>query len=140
MKVTKYSPKNPKNCTICGTPFYGNSSNQRTCSPECSLKLATLKQRERYEKKKVLKGYNQKGENNNIFHKKGTPQRKMWVYQKYRKDHCEFCGLDTLDTKLTFIVHHRDENPLNNAPENLITLCHRCHKLVHRGKIDLDKV
>lgn len=75
-----------------------------------------------------------------MFKKSSEPRRKSWQYAKYRKDHCEYCGKDHLETKLTFVVHHRDGNPINNDPSNLITLCHSCHKLVHNGKIVLDKV
>jgi hypothetical protein len=34
-------------------------------------------------------------------------------------------------------VHHRDENPLNNDPANLIALCSSHHALVHAGRVDL---
>lgn len=30
-------------------------------------------------------------------------------------------------------VHHIDEDPGNDRPENLITLCHRCHTVYHRS-------
>ena len=30
----KFSPKNPKECIICGKMFIGASSNAKTCSPE----------------------------------------------------------------------------------------------------------
>jgi hypothetical protein len=33
-------------------------------------------------------------------------------------------------------VHHRDENPMNNAPANLQTLCASCHRLVHSPHFD----
>lgn len=39
---------------------------------------------------------------------------------------CSECG----DTHLLG-VHHRDENPLNNAPDNLTTLCQSCHMKGH---------
>ena len=43
---------------------------------------------------------------------------------------CERCGKpDALD------VHHRDENPLNNSPENLERLCRGCHTRHHRPTI-----
>lgn len=41
-----------------------------------------------------------------------------------QKCHAEF-GLDEL------VVHHINENPLNNDKDNLTTLCRRCHALVH---------
>ena len=50
------------------------------------------------------------------------------------KQHCEKCG--TL-TKLN--VHHLDENPQNNDPSNLMTLCASCHHRWHWevGKMSL---
>lgn len=137
----KFSPKNPKECIICGKMFIGASSNAKTCSPECSIALSQQRQRERFHKKYKRKGYNQKGENNNIFKKNPNKEtRKNWVYSKYRKDYCEYCGNRKLDTKLTFVVHHKDGDPINNHPSNLVILCHRCHKLVHNKTISLGKV
>jgi len=34
---------------------------------------------------------------------------------------CERCGSGRAER------HHRDENPTNNAQENIIALCRRCH-------------
>ena len=31
-------------------------------------------------------------------------------------------------------VHHKDENPLNNSPENLVRLCKSCHAKQHRKR------
>jgi hypothetical protein len=31
-------------------------------------------------------------------------------------------------------VHHKDENPLNNSPENLVRLCMSCHVKQHRTR------
>lgn len=33
-------------------------------------------------------------------------------------------------------VHHKDENPQNNAPSNLMTLCRSCHSLFHSPNND----
>lgn len=43
------------------------------------------------------------------------------------KPKCEACGTD----KRKLHVHHKDENPLNNEPSNLQTLCVSCHRLAH---------
>jgi len=40
---------------------------------------------------------------------------------------CELCGM--AHHKLH--VHHKDENPENNMPLNLQTLCVSCHRLSH---------
>lgn len=47
--------------------------------------------------------------------------------QKSALGSCEVCGRS--DTRLS--VHHKDEDPLNNAPENLQTLCGSCHRRTH---------
>jgi len=39
---------------------------------------------------------------------------------------CQSCGAAT-----NLQVHHRDENPQNNAPSNLRTLCASCHRRCH---------
>ena len=37
-------------------------------------------------------------------------------------------------------VHHRDENPSNNSPSNLMTLCPSCHRLCHSPRMMADGV
>ena len=38
---------------------------------------------------------------------------------------CQLCG--KLQGDLAFCVHHIDYDKLNGNPDNLITLCHKCH-------------
>mgnify|MGYP001608982363 CR=1 FL=1 len=47
------------------------------------------------------------------------------------KRQCERCGKATKRH-----VHHKDENPLNNDPSNLETLCASCHQLSHSPNWD----
>lgn len=42
------------------------------------------------------------------------------------KGECESCGRTG-----RLHVHHKNENPLNNAPSNLMTLCGSCHRQAH---------
>lgn len=54
-----------------------------------------------------------------------------WGHKKaqkmYEVKECVVCGaIKSLNR------HHRDLNPLNNSPENVITLCSRCHILIHQ--------
>lgn len=57
-----------------------------------------------------------------------TPTRRT-MYKRagvVKKTSCEHCGVSTnLD------IHHIDENPTNNAPENIKTLCDSCHTKLH---------
>jgi len=49
--------------------------------------------------------------------------------------HCARCGRDCQGIRSgeeQLQVHHIDENPENNDPENLIPLCARCHLQIER--------
>jgi len=46
---------------------------------------------------------------------------------------CELCG-DIRTENKNLHRHHRDKNPLNNAPENVQILCANCHNKIHREK------
>ena len=126
-------------CGNCGGTFERRSNRQKYC-PDCRLIVERQKALERYynqehtaEFKKehaeyqrnyhkgILKGYNQKGENNNNW-KNGSG-----YFQQFIKDSCERCeATDNL------LVHHRDHNHYNNDPMNLETLCKRCHQIEHK--------
>jgi len=46
-------------------------------------------------------------------------------FQEYSEE-CQICGNDE-----NIDVHHRDGDRTNNNIENLIPLCHSCHKQIH---------
>jgi 5-methylcytosine-specific restriction endonuclease McrA len=46
--------------------------------------------------------------------------------KKHRGAACEACG-----TTAGLHAHHRDENPANNDPANIATLCGSCHLKWH---------
>lgn len=48
---------------------------------------------------------------------------------------CEQCGhLHEPAAGYMLTVHHIDGDPGNNAPENLVALCQRCHLALHAKK------
>ena len=49
-----------------------------------------------------------------------------WRARKHLKPNCEACGAER---KLN--AHHVDQNPANNAVENIQTLCKFCHDFWH---------
>jgi len=56
---------------------------------------------------------------------------KRWVFEK-AKNKCENCGFDSVHprTKKSILqIHHKDENPNNSTPDNLVVLCPNCHAL-----------
>jgi len=50
-----------------------------------------------------------------------------------RKSKCEICGNDNMKHERPH-VHHKDGDPFNNSPENLITLCRSCHNFQHKSR------
>lgn len=48
------------------------------------------------------------------------------IAAQHRKEACERCG-----SQRFLCVHHRDRNRRNNQPDNLETLCKRCHQIEH---------
>lgn len=45
---------------------------------------------------------------------------------------CQICNKQ--QDKIALDVHHIDRNKLNSNPNNLITLCRKCHLIIHREK------
>ncbi len=52
-----------------------------------------------------------------------------WRARKHLKTCCEACGY-----KKTLQAHHVDQNPANNEPDNIQTLCKHCHDFWHTAQ------
>lgn len=52
-----------------------------------------------------------------------------YFYKKFKKDRCERCPFVPEDL-CQLDVHHKDGNRKNNDPDNLVTLCANCHRIV----------
>lgn len=55
--------------------------------------------------------------------------------KRLNKGFCEACGLEA-----ETVVHHVDNNPMNNSPDNLQTLCTYCHSFWHAMHKRIGKV
>lgn len=64
----------------------------------------------------------------NVKNKEAGRQRAQKLYKL--PDNCERCG----STK-SIERHHKDENTLNNAPENIAFLCRKCH-MIEDGRLE----
>jgi len=47
---------------------------------------------------------------------------------------CQICGVPERECIRQLEVHHIDEQPENNSPENLISLCTQCHLSIRRDR------
>lgn len=98
-----------KPCKACGVMF------NRKQMPNGRLEDAAIFQRRKY---CSLSCANSRQE--------VTHSALLWRARKHRKEACEACGF----TKRLH-VHHCDQNPANNDPSNLQTLCQHCHDFWH---------
>jgi hypothetical protein len=60
---------------------------------------------------------------------KRTKDRDNWT--------CQVCGEQRKRWGIHLHVHHIDGDKLNNSPDNLTSLCAKCHRNVHAGKVAL---
>jgi hypothetical protein len=100
-----------------------------------------------------------KGKENERWQGKNNPNFNNWSsYKNYGKDfslrlkaiirkrdnfRCQECGLEEKDCVKQFKeklnIHHIDYNKKNNIPENLISLCRRCHSKTNYKRVDWEK-
>jgi len=59
------------------------------------------------------------------------------IYRKFKEECCSRCGF-IAENRCQLDVHHIDQNHHNNDPNNLITLCANCHRLIHRQETTPD--
>lgn len=64
----------------------------------------------------------------NVNIKRDTIKR-AYIQRVLKNDiHCECCGIKDWNGKpITFQLHHKDGNTINNVLENIILLCPNCH-------------
>lgn len=97
-------------------PFYG-----KTHTPEARAKMG--RQLEEHSKWKGGDGYAPYS---------ATFNRKFKALIRERDQQtCRRCGRTRAEVGRTLHVHHVDLSKTNNDPENLTTLCAKCHRVVH---------
>lgn len=69
--------------------------------------------------------------------KREEARRRYWQQRSKRGWRCPGCGRSRSEVERVD-VHHRDGNPNNNDPDNLVALCKRCH-LEGRHQRDVDE-
>ena len=119
-------------CEWCEMPFHPVHSKVRFCSRTCASAAHSVRMRG-------------KGNSN---YKTGTSYAKWYAEMRpliFERDmyRCVVCQAEAqmetvtwkgqLIDRTTLVVHHIDDNPANNTPENLITLCKTCHAVHHKS-------
>lgn len=121
-------------CWTCGKPFTRRGKRHTFCDA-CSAD----RQRKRAYDHQVRTGYI-KNPGVGTGHAQGRGQEHhSWktgigTYKQHRASACERCGaVDNL------CAHHRDHDRKNNSPDNIETLCKRCHQIEHGAGACLPK-
>lgn len=118
----------PRICARCERHYAPSGPRQKYCS-ECERIVTKETMHNNHKKRYVRKGYNQTGTANNNWKGGEGIYRRLKPVEK-----CERCG-----STEHLLVHHRDGNRRNNAPENLEGLCKRCHQIHHDCQDHLPK-
>lgn len=156
----RYLPCDPKTCLVCKITFYRPRlstgewqsrtifEKRKYCSYECAKKrlYPTQPEPEKYCKhcgeRMHRKMYNGRREEMANFLRRqfcdlacsSAHGHKEFVTlsgllkraTKFKGSACQECGSANL-----IGIHHKDRNPANNSPENLLTLCASCHTALH---------
>jgi hypothetical protein len=97
-------------------------ANSGNC-PDCGVKLKTPHS-------KRCRSCAKKGTRNPLW-QKGSANTSTHYYRARAANEQQPCAqCHNPDSE----IHHRDGNPLNNAPENIKWLCHPCHMAEHARK------
>lgn len=118
-QTTAREAKRRINCGQCGESFIPRTNRSTYCSQLCKNLGHSIRMR---------------GLGNSHF-KTGTSYAKLFRKMRlliFERDgnRCVTCsGTSHL------VGHHIDENPINNIPINLITLCRSCHIVHHKSKV-----
>ena len=122
-----------RTCPQCEQEFAPRGSRTIFCSRSCADKAHSLRMR---------------GAGNSHF-KTGTSYAKLYELMRplileRDENRCIVCQASEgvilvqwrgqLIVRTTLIIHHIDENPTNNQPENLVTICKTCHAVHHKSK------
>ncbi len=148
----KINKKIKRICKICGNLFYVYPCriNHRLCSDKCrwiygrgkSLSLKTRQaisgtQTGRTLSKIVCKNISKaKLGNKNPKYTNGNSSYRQLALRNL-PHRCNKCGFDK--NVRILLVHHKDENRLNNKLDNLKILCLNCHAIVHKRWNNLRK-
>jgi 5-methylcytosine-specific restriction endonuclease McrA len=54
---------------------------------------------------------------------------------RYRDGYkCQLCGMPEIENGKKLSVHHKDYNKKNILPDNLVSLCSRCHNITNQNR------
>lgn len=116
-----------KLCAYCGREFQSESRNTRYCSKECCDKAQKRKTKVNKAREVRRRRYDQTREIQLLLATSYRAAERMAFLTLEKKCACN--GLIEKDGPLE--LHHKDGNPLNNSPSNLVWLTKSKHAKLH---------
>lgn len=127
-----------KICRFCGKEFQSEARNTRYCSQDCCDK-ANVKNR-KIKKSRAVR--NKQRKENEVENRLLTRAYSLtsFVAESFNLPscNCEFCKGDS--EKYPNENHHKNLNPLDNTPNNIIRVCNHRHKIIHNQMPDINMV
>lgn len=125
-------PKPTKPCARCQQPFTPVSSRSQFCGRSCADEAHAAK---------MVGAGNPHFSTGTSYAKLFREMRPLVMERdgfaclacKTPEQTSEVLWQDQFITRTSLAVHHLDENPANNDPSNLVTLCSTCHAVHHKS-------
>ena len=103
-------------CLDCGTPITRHGVRCRSC--------ASKAENSSWNQTQIAMARANTGANITTAHGR-------YECKRARQDFCAECGARKEESGVRLEVHHKDKSPWNNHPDNLVTLCAKCHVDAH---------
>ena len=120
----------------------------RRCTPGNLSSAHTAEARQKAEETRILRGYRRPEGNSNWrggvstqakYGFQFTKELKAAIRERYHHT-CQRCGTTENRVKNglgAMGIHHRNFDRMDNRPENLITLCSSCHRVVEKKRLEI---
>lgn len=114
-----------KVCRYCGKEYESPSRNQRYCSQECCDKAQVVKKKKDRKCAKKRKAYDENKELNRLL---SRAYSLAGAIGELMPKVCAHAGEPGHVCSGPMELHHKDGNPLNNSPSNLVWVCRKAHE------------
>lgn len=114
-----------KVCKYCGKEYTSVSRNQRYCSQECCDKAQVVNKKKAKKQAKKRKAYNENVEMNRLL---SRAYSLAGAIGEHLPKVCAHKDVPGHVCSGPMELHHRDGNPFNNSPDNLVWLCRKAHE------------
>lgn len=120
----------------CGKKFWTTSRNQKYCCTECQQRMKVVVKKKSKRKAERRKAYDANAEiNRTLSACYGLAHKVADLYELPKRCCCHGYGCEG-----PLQLHHKNNNPFDNSPDNLVYACASHHKGIHDLLPDINEV